>query len=158
MHQHRTLKIAAIHDLHKSLGITLQFVGRFARVQAGVGDATVVVGRSDAIHDDNLRSLYSEDPDWNLLIRDLSERATAAEEEASEFDEGFSDVPLAGGFSPRLPAGLGRVGMGLALGVVGAQDLLDADGDEYQRGFGGACRVGGGVRRPALSEHVCAQP
>ena len=88
------LKIAAIHDPHKSLGITLQFVGRFARVKSGVGDATIVVGRPDALHDENLRALYSEDPDWNLLIRDLSERATEAEEEASEFDEGFRDVPI----------------------------------------------------------------
>lgn len=88
------LKIAAIHDPHKSLGITLQFVGRFARVESGVGEATIVVGRPDALHDENLRALYSEDPDWNLLIRDLSERATEAEEEASEFDEGFRDVPI----------------------------------------------------------------
>ena len=88
------LKIAAIHDPHKSLGITLQFVGRFTRVQQGVGDATVVVGRPDALHDENLRSLYSEDPDWNLIIRNLSESATKAEEEAGEFDEGFRDVPL----------------------------------------------------------------
>ncbi len=88
------LKIAAIHDPHKSLGITLQFVGRFARVKTGVGPATVVVGRPDALYDENLRALYSEDSDWNLLIRDLSERATEAEEEASEFDEGFRDVPV----------------------------------------------------------------
>jgi superfamily II DNA or RNA helicase len=87
------LKIAAIHDPHKSLGITLQFVGRFARVHADVGDATIVVGRPDALHDENLRSLYGEDPDWNLLIRDLSERATQAEEDATEFDEGFMNVP-----------------------------------------------------------------
>ncbi len=88
------LKIAAIHDPHKSLGITLQFVGRFARVESGVGPATVVVGRPEALYDENLRALHSEDPDWNLLIRDLSERATEAEEEASEFDQGFLDVPV----------------------------------------------------------------
>lgn len=69
-------------------------MGRFARVQRGVGAATVVVGRPDTLHDENLRALYSEDPDWNLLIRDLSERATEVEEEANEFDEGFIDVPV----------------------------------------------------------------
>lgn len=88
------LKIAAMHDTHKSLGVTLQFVGRFARVDDGVGDATVVVGRPDSIGDENLRALYREDSDWNLIIRDLSERATEGEQEASEFDEGFSDVPI----------------------------------------------------------------
>ena len=33
------LKVAAIHDPHKSLAVTLQFVGRFARVGGeGLGD------------------------------------------------------------------------------------------------------------------------
>ena len=88
------LKIAAIHDPHKSLGITLQFVGRFARVASNVGDATVVVGRPEALHDENLRALYREDPDWNVVIRDLSEGATDAEEAAAEFNDGFDDAPL----------------------------------------------------------------
>ena len=36
------LKVAAIHDAHKSLGVTLQFVGRFARASGlELGDATV---------------------------------------------------------------------------------------------------------------------
>ncbi|MCY3650948.1 MAG: DEAD/DEAH box helicase family protein [Acidimicrobiaceae bacterium] len=87
------LKIAAIHDPHKSLGITLQFIGRFARVASDVGAATVVVGRPDSLHDENLRALYSEDPDWNVIIRDLSEGATEAEEAAAEFSDGFDDAP-----------------------------------------------------------------
>src|SRR5215210_2846682 len=38
------LKIAAIHDSQKSLGVTLQFVGRFSRNMPGhLGEATVVV-------------------------------------------------------------------------------------------------------------------
>lgn len=89
-----SLKIAAIHDPHKSLAVTLQFIGRFARVASHVGDATVVVGRPDAIGDETLRALYAEDPDWNLIIRDLSEQATSSEEEASEFDDGFQNVPV----------------------------------------------------------------
>ncbi|MCQ3814078.1 MAG: DEAD/DEAH box helicase family protein [Acidimicrobiia bacterium] len=88
------LKIAAIHDPHKSLGITLQFIGRFARVAADVGAATVVVGRLDSLHDENLRALYSEDPDWNVIIRDLSEGATEEEEATSEFNDGFADATL----------------------------------------------------------------
>lgn len=88
------LKIAAMHDAHKSLGITLQFIGRFARVAENVGDATVVVGRPDAIGDEALRALYAEDPDWNLIVRDLSEAATTGEQEASDFDDGFVHVPV----------------------------------------------------------------
>ena len=88
------LKIAALHDPHKSLGITLQFIGRFARVASDVGDATVVVGRPDSLHDENLRALYGEDRDWNTIIRDLSEGATEAEEATAEFNDGFDDAPL----------------------------------------------------------------
>ncbi len=36
------LKIAAIHDKYKSLPITLQFIGRFARTKTGLGNATVI--------------------------------------------------------------------------------------------------------------------
>lgn len=89
-----SLKIAAIHDAHKSLGITLQFIGRFARVASDVGEATAIVGRPDTIGGESLRALYAEDPDWNLIIRDLSEAATESEEEASEFEEGFQNVPV----------------------------------------------------------------
>ncbi|MEW9555096.1 hypothetical protein [Nonomuraea sp. NPDC050783] len=42
------LNVAALHDPHKSLGITLRFIGRFARVSpAPVGNATVAASRSN---------------------------------------------------------------------------------------------------------------
>lgn len=88
-----SLKIAAIHDPHKSIGITLQFVGRFARVAADIGDATVVVGRPEHDYDDNLRKLYAEDADWNHIIRDLSEAAIGEQEDVSEFEEAFGSLP-----------------------------------------------------------------
>lgn len=89
-----SLKVAAIHDPHKSLGVTLQFVGRFARATgSSLGDATVVVGRPDLDYDDKLRQLYSEDADWNRIIRDLSEGAVEQQEEISEFEQGFASLP-----------------------------------------------------------------
>jgi superfamily II DNA or RNA helicase len=88
------LKIAAIHDPHKTLGVTLQFVGRFARAGSdSLGEATVVVGRPDLEYDDTLRRLYSEDADWNLLIRDITEAAVGFEQEVSDFEAGFSTQP-----------------------------------------------------------------
>src|SRR5437867_1395705 len=36
------LKIAALHDMHKSLAVTLQFTGRFTRTEANIGEATVI--------------------------------------------------------------------------------------------------------------------
>jgi hypothetical protein len=88
-----SLKIAAIHDAHRSLGVTLQFVGRFARVAGSIGEASVVVARPDSDYDDNLRRLYAEDADWNLIVRRLSEAAVGAEEEVSEFEAEFNEIP-----------------------------------------------------------------
>jgi len=88
------LKVAAIHDPHKSLGITLQFVGRFARVAGqDIGKASVFVGRPDLRLDNNLRRLYAEDADWNMLVSDLSENATGAQAGVGEFERGFNTEP-----------------------------------------------------------------
>lgn len=89
-----SLKVAAIHDPHKSLGVTLQFVGRFARATGtSLGPATVVVGRPEMEYDDTLRKLYAEDADWNAIIRDLSETAVGEQQEISEFEEAFGSLP-----------------------------------------------------------------
>lgn len=88
------LKIAAIHDAHKSLGVTLQFIGRFARVADRlIGTASIITAKPQGNYDVNLRRLYSEEPDWNLIIRDLSEAAVGREQELSEFEAAFSSVP-----------------------------------------------------------------
>lgn len=88
------LKVAAIHDAHKSLGVTLQFVGRFARVAGSdIGEASVVVGRPDLRYDDRLRRLYGEDSDWNKIIQDLSESAVEQQQETSDFEAAFGSVP-----------------------------------------------------------------
>lgn len=89
-----SLKVAAIHDLHKSLGVTLQFVGRFARAAGvSIGEASVVTGRPEGPYDQSLQKLYSEDPDWNLIIRDLSEAAVGEERDVGEFEAAFPQLP-----------------------------------------------------------------
>ena len=89
------LKVAALHSPHKSLAVTLQFIGRFARVASDkkLGTASVFVGRPDLAPGHGLRPLFAEDADWNQLISDLSEDSSKAEEEASEFEEGFGSQP-----------------------------------------------------------------
>lgn len=68
------LKIAALHDTHKSLAITLQFIGRFTRKgPTNVGEATVVTNIADPEAEAKLAALYAEGADWDLLIRRLSE-------------------------------------------------------------------------------------
>ncbi|MFD7159409.1 DEAD/DEAH box helicase [Kribbella sp. NPDC059898] len=84
------LKVAAIHDPQKSLGVTLQFVGRFARTStnAAYGTASAFVARTELEVDRRLRELYAEDADWNLILRDLSQAAVQEQQDASDFEEG----------------------------------------------------------------------
>jgi superfamily II DNA or RNA helicase len=69
------LKIAALHDTHKSLAVTLQFIGRFTRSgPAGtIGEATVVTNIADPEAERKLADLYAEGADWDRIIRRLSE-------------------------------------------------------------------------------------
>lgn len=63
------LKIAAIHDQHKTLGITLQFIGRFTRSSNNkIGDATAIANIIDEHADQYLNMLYKEDADWDRII------------------------------------------------------------------------------------------
>jgi superfamily II DNA or RNA helicase len=87
------LKIAALHDVHKSLTTTVQFIGRFTRSANNVGPATLIVNIADVEVDGALRSLYQEDADWNLLLPGLTERNTRRHRERSEFFRGFPDLP-----------------------------------------------------------------
>ena len=88
------LKIAALHDAHRSLGVTLQFAGRFTRASAGIGDATVVANLADPKVAESLEELYSEDADWNRLLPGLSYDAIRPQLRLSEFVGGLqSSIP-----------------------------------------------------------------
>lgn len=89
-----SLKVAALHDPHRSLGVTLQFIGRFARTTGGPEErATVVAPRPDLGHDENLRRLYAQDADWNRVIRELSAGASDEQQDIDDFEAGFSELP-----------------------------------------------------------------
>jgi len=80
------LKIAAIHDTHKSLAVLLQFAGRFTRQgPANVGDATAIANIADQQVSQALERLYSEDADWNYLLAELSSQAIREHRELVEF-------------------------------------------------------------------------
>ncbi|MFG1782644.1 DEAD/DEAH box helicase [Rhodococcus oryzae] len=89
------LKIAAVHDPHKSLGVTLQFIGRFARTSTSgnFGDASMFVARNEIEVDKRLRTLYAEDSDWNHILRNLTEAAVEEQQDISDFEEGFTSQP-----------------------------------------------------------------
>jgi hypothetical protein len=85
------LKIAALHDVHKSIGITLQYIGRFARSAADVGPATFVANTADDGVPEALESLYREDADWNHLLANMSMDAIKPYAELSELVSNLED-------------------------------------------------------------------
>jgi superfamily II DNA or RNA helicase len=85
------LKIAALHDPHRSLGVALQFIGRFARARSDLGTATAVVSRPDPGYDERLRALYAEKNQWDAVIKTLATQAIEEVRELDAFETGFGD-------------------------------------------------------------------
>jgi superfamily II DNA or RNA helicase len=80
------LKVAAVHDLHKSLAVLLQFTGRFTRSgPRDIGDATVIANIANPEVSNQLERLYSEDADWNELLSEMSSEAAKAHAELIAF-------------------------------------------------------------------------
>lgn len=91
------LKICAIHDKYKSLPITMQFIGRFARTQADLGEASVVANIVDDNIQESLEELYSQDADWNKILKDTSDEKIGGEVELQKLARGFTgteEIPL----------------------------------------------------------------
>jgi superfamily II DNA or RNA helicase len=92
------LKIAAFHDIRKSLAVTLQLAGRFTRARADLGHATFVANTADVHVKEELRKLYARDPDWNLLLPKLSSDLIDDQMSLQDFLSGFpklaGEIPL----------------------------------------------------------------
>ncbi|WP_223453794.1 DEAD/DEAH box helicase [Pseudomonas sp. GL-RE-19] len=85
------LKIAAIHDQHRSPAVTLQFIGRLTRVDAALGDAKFVANIANQKTDHQMAALYKESADWGAVIRDVSQEKVTHEIEKEVFTEQFTD-------------------------------------------------------------------
>ncbi len=85
-----SLKIAAMHNIHGSLAITLQFTGRFTRTGSNIGNATLIANISDAKVEEAIENLYAENADWNNLIPELSSKAIQSEIDYKNFLNGMN--------------------------------------------------------------------
>jgi superfamily II DNA or RNA helicase len=85
------LKIAAFHDIRKSLPITLQFAGRFTRTSKDdeLGNATFIANLADSYVENELGELYAQDSDWNSLLSVLSSGEIDEQIDFDEFINGF---------------------------------------------------------------------
>jgi len=88
------LKICAIHDKYKSLPITVQFIGRFARTQTNLGEASVVANIVDSDIQESLEALYSQDADWNKILKDTSDEKIGREVELQKLARGFTGTEV----------------------------------------------------------------
>ena len=85
------LKIAALHDIHQSLSVTIQFTGRFARSKSSVGPATIIVNRASAEVDESVSALYSATggADWNSVLTELTSTENTKQNEKQTFFDSF---------------------------------------------------------------------
>jgi superfamily II DNA or RNA helicase len=88
------LKVAAFHDIRKSLPVTLQFAGRFTRtsISQKLGNATFIANLADSRVEDELSELYAQDSDWNSLLSTLSSGQINEHIDIEEFIRGFQHV------------------------------------------------------------------
>ncbi|SHH13735.1 DEAD/DEAH box helicase [Flavobacterium johnsoniae] len=88
------LKIAALHDIRKSLPITLQFIGRFTRVSNSIklGNASFIANLRQEGIEEGIDLLYNKESNWNTILPDLSQIATQDQIDFSEFLAGFNNI------------------------------------------------------------------
>lgn len=104
------LKIAAFHDIRKSLPVTLQFAGRFTRTSrdANLGNASFVANLADVVVQQELDNLYEEDADWNMLLANANDNRVENQKEYKQLLDGFrngvnSKIPVSSIY-PKLSA------------------------------------------------------
>ena len=88
------LKIAAFHDIRKSLPITLQLAGRFTRTKYDekLGDASFIANVADLEVRAELADLYATDADWNEILSDASSENVDEQIEFKDFMSGFKKL------------------------------------------------------------------
>jgi len=79
------LKIAAVHSVHKSLAVLLQFIGRFTRVEEGLGDASFIVNYAEENISTELENLFQEGSGWEEVISEIADEKKAEAESLLSF-------------------------------------------------------------------------
>lgn len=89
------LRVVAYHDKHKSMPVTVQLIGRLARVSDEFPQESVLVTVDDADVYPELqgvvKQLYSEDADWATILPGLVDAEVAAEAANRAFVESLDE-------------------------------------------------------------------
>jgi len=91
-------KIAAVHGMHKSLAVLLQFIGRFTRTQKGLGDASFIVNYADENISIELENLFHDGSGWEKIISQIADAKKKQAETLLSFLQGCE--PFTGYDSP----------------------------------------------------------
>ncbi len=91
-------KIAAVHGIHKSLAVLLQFIGRFTRTQKGLGDASFIVNYAEEKMSVELENLLQEGTGWEDVIKEVADAKKEEAESLLSFLQGCK--PYSGFDSP----------------------------------------------------------
>lgn len=87
------LKVAAVHAPHRSLAVTLQFIGRFARTTSpDLGTATFLAVPSDIRIETT--KLFREGAIWSEIVPNLSASRLAEEVHVREYLETFNKAAI----------------------------------------------------------------
>lgn len=124
-------KIAAVHGVHKTLAVLLQFIGRFTRTQKGLGNASFVVNHAEEKMSIELENVFQEGAGWEDVI---SEIADAKKEKAASllaFLQGCK--PYAGFDSPDVDLNPKLVHPALSCVCFNAEKV---DWDKFKDAFG----------------------
>ncbi|MDJ1470263.1 DEAD/DEAH box helicase [Xanthocytophaga flava] len=82
------LKIAALHAPHRSLSVTLQFLGRFARVNEDrLGDAKIIAVQREIEAD--LETVFQANDAWSRMVRTMGQDRISREMDTREFLDDF---------------------------------------------------------------------
>ncbi|MEN8422259.1 DEAD/DEAH box helicase family protein [Acinetobacter junii] len=81
-------KIAAVHGMHKSISVLLQFIGRFTRTQEGLGDASFIVNYAEENMSLELENLFQEGTGWEHVISQIADARKAQAESLLSFLQG----------------------------------------------------------------------
>ena len=88
-----SLKIAAIHSPHRSLNVTLQFIGRFARTAGeNLGPATFIAVPSEI--EIEAERLYDTRAVWQVMVQNLSATRVTQEAQTREVLESFASIDV----------------------------------------------------------------
>ncbi|EKK7178343.1 DEAD/DEAH box helicase family protein [Vibrio alginolyticus] len=81
-------KIAAVHSVHKSLGVLLQFIGRFTRTRKDLGDASFVVNYAEEKMSLELENLFQDGTGWENVISEIADAKKVEAESLLSFLQG----------------------------------------------------------------------